>query len=408
MSARSRILDALAARGTLTAAEAESLLGVPLPSARRALGDLKRLGKVVAARSGRMYVYALRGKEDALRARETPLDAERIIKDLRAELARLRTQEVDAAWVRRAIGHLTDIDYAIPEWVAAQPKAHAPGTPVLVLSDLHWGERVDSAEMGGLNGYNLAVARARLKEVVTTASELFLAHLRHDDTYPGIVVLLGGDLISGSIHEELLATNEVEMMAQVRDVIEHLGAALRFLAGEFGRVDVWGVPGNHGRITKRNRAKGKAHTSFDWLVCQMLELLLKDDERVSCHFPVAPDVTLRVAGHTIRLTHGDSFIGGDGIIGPIGPIMRGDVRKRHSAVLTPLREGYDILVCGHHHTFIANRRLVVNGTLKGHDEYGGMRLLPYEPPIQVAFTVHERLGINWLMPIIASPFSELW
>jgi len=59
----------------------------------------------------------------------------------------------------------------------------------------------------------------------------------------------------------------------------------------------------------------------DWGIYQMLErflLDLKDEIVFNC--PPARDLTYSVEGHRYRLTHGDQFRGGDGIIGPLGPI----------------------------------------------------------------------------------------
>ena len=88
--------------------------------------------------------------------------------------------------------------------------------------------------------------------------------------YPGIVAALGGDMISGNIHEELQTTNEINTMPTVLDLFGKLAPALKRLADVFGRVFVPCVSGNHGRDTKKIWAKDRNHTSFDWLLYCLL------------------------------------------------------------------------------------------------------------------------------------------
>jgi hypothetical protein len=59
------------------------------------------------------------------------------------------------------------------------------------------------------------------------------------------------------------------------------------------------------------------------------------------------DVHYRVYGLRFLLNHGDMLgvRGGDGIIGAIGPIMRGEIKKSGQSASLGLE--YDILVMGH-------------------------------------------------------------
>jgi len=241
--------------------------------------------------------------------------------------------------------------------------------------------------------------------VVETAIDLFQRHLRHGK-YPGIVLLLGGDIVSGYIHEELRATNEAEIMESVLDAVEHLSAACRALADAFGVVHVWGVPGNHGRTSPKPRFKQYAHTSFDWLIYQLISKVAGGDRRIAHHLHDGRECLIEVEGWKVRMMHGDQFRGGDGIIGPIGPVTRGDVKRRYSGALAG--DQHDLLVVGHHHRAIWNRTCIVNGSLKGYDEYAAGNVYPFEPPIQMAWTMHRRLGVNWIMPIVAPKCRELW
>lgn len=166
-------------------------------------------------------------------------DPQTIISNLQAELAEAKshaaTADVMREWVDTAKLALNELN--IPKWVESPKMTGAPGVPTLQLSDLHWGEVVKPSQIGGVNEFNLTIARRRLETVVKGAVRLARI-VSPDMKYPGIVVQLLGDCISGNIHEELQATNEINTMPTVLDLYRHLVPALRLLADTFGHVFV--------------------------------------------------------------------------------------------------------------------------------------------------------------------------
>ena len=293
-----------------------------------------------------------------------------------------------------------------PSWSQSGsiPKS-SPGTPVLFLSDIHAGEVVNSAEVMGKNIYNWDIMVKRFDTVFSTAVELLNKHLALPK-YDGIVIPLGGDLVSGEIHEELKETNDRSVLECTFDLSEILAGHLKRMADIFGRVYVPGVPGNHGRMDRKPRAKGYVATNADYHTYRQIARLLKDDKRFEFNFPLSRDVRFDVAGRRFLLTHGDQFRGGDGMIGPIGPIMRGDVKKRTNAALGLAKDQeYDTLLCGHWHTTIMLPSLIVNGSLKGLDEYAMGLNVRQEHPSQMLFTVHPKHGVTWYIPIHAYPYT---
>ncbi len=279
----------------------------------------------------------------------------------------------------------------------------APGVPLLFLSDIHYGEVVVPEQVFHSNQYDPTICAARLQEIARTSAELLKQHLAHP-SYPGIVLALGGDLISGSIHEELADTDAVPPLVQAREIAALVADVVAFLVEEFGEVWLYGVPGNHGRTTRKPRTKGYAQYSLDWLAYKLLEDWLsareKYRDRVHCHFPPSRDLTFSLENRVFRLTHGDQFKGGDSLIGPLGPVLRGDARKRVTDSLMPGRpEQYDTMLVGHFHQLWLSNRVIVNGSVKGYDEYALQIGAPWEAPAQALLTVHPKHGITWLMPV---------
>ena len=276
----------------------------------------------------------------------------------------------------------------------------APGSPMLFISDIHYGETVDPTQVFHTNEYNCEIAKRRLEHTFEMAVTLLKQHLAHPD-YPGITLVLGGDMISGSLHEDIAVSDEIQPIDQAFEVAGIISAGVEFLAREFPMVSVYGVPGNHGRITRKPWAKFYAQQNLDWAAYKAIRLGCAQLDNVALNFPAARDVTFTVANRSFRLTHGDQFRGGDGVIGAIGPIIRGDMKKRVTASLMPGQpEQYDTLLCGHFHQLVMMPRVIVNGSVKGYDEFALSINVPWEPPQQALWVVHPRHGVVWYMPVM--------
>lgn len=321
---------------------------------------------------------------------------------LEIECKRLKGLAVSESMVREEILKIAHAKPPVPKWVTDPrhtPKG-SPGVPTLFASDWHWGEHVFPEQIGGVNSFDLPIAHARVRTMIANTVDLLKRHMVCPE-YPGIVFALGGDMFSGDIHEELSRTNEQPMMPLVLDLYGVLIWAIRELATEFGSVFLPCVTGNHSRTTRKPVAKGRNATNFDWLLYQLLDKAFEDDPRVHFLIPDGPDALYRVYGHRYLLTHGDQFRGGDGMIGALGPIIRGDHKKRSRNA--QVGHEYDTLMLGHWHQLIQMQRLIVNGSLKGYDEYAHANNFGYEAPRQALWITHPGRGITFQMPIGVEP-----
>lgn len=327
-------------------------------------------------------------------------DPATVIADLRRQLEEAKTEATTADVLREYVGtvklHTEGLE--LPKWVSEPKKSKAPGVPKLMLSDLHWGEMVRASQIGGVNSYNLTIARRRLATVIETTIALCRI-LDPNMSYPGIVIPLGGDMISGNIHDELAASNELNTMPTLLDLYGHLVPAIRLMADIFGNVFLPCVSGNHDRDTKKIWSKDRNHTSFGWLLYQFLAAAFAEDKRVKFYIPDGSDALYRIYGTRYLLTHGDQFRGGDGIIGPLGPVTRGEQKKntRNAAV----GQDYDVMEFGHFHKRMLTARLRGNGSLKGYDEYAADNNFGFEPASQNFWMTHPDHGITFDAPVYA-------
>lgn len=264
----------------------------------------------------------------------------------------------------------------IPEWVT-KPRDCVRGkpafeVPVTIWCDWHLGERVEPAEVNGFNAYNMEVAEERIERLVTTTIKL--ATRNHNASYPGAVVNLGGDFVSGGLHPELKATDDEEVIPASIRAIDLIAGGLSRMADTFGQLYVPAVCGNHGRATAKPEFKRYYRKNFDWLIVRMLQKHFENDKRIRFDVRPSNDVFYRVYGERYLLQHGDMLgvKGGDGIIGAIGPIMRGETKKAGQSSILGLP--FDKLLIGHWHQRLWLPRVTCGNTIKGFDEYAKNQL----------------------------------
>jgi hypothetical protein len=329
---------------------------------------------------------------------------ERQLEDLRRQLssAKAERDEAEAAYERaaRELQLMLKLDgqkSAPPAWTVKAPKAGKHhGTPWLLLSDLHLDEVVNPAEVGGVNAFNRKIAELRLRATFANAVTVTRDYWT-GITYDGIVVPLAGDLYSGDIHEELSQTNEDTILGSILHWTDHLAAGLLLLAEEFGKVHVPVVVGNHSRRTRKPRAKFRARDNFDWFTGHLLARMLAGDKRITFDVSDAADAFVQSYGQRVCITHGDQATGGSGIGGIWPPLMRLDARKR--ARQAAIAQPYDLLIMGHWHTLTWGPSFIVNGSLKGLDEYAAINNFGFEPPQQALWLMTPEHGRTWQAPV---------
>lgn len=332
------------------------------------------------------------------------------IRQLESSAIAQAKEDFNAEYIKRKIVKLADGEINIPNWVIRKPKGHnVTGIPTLLASDWHWGEVVDPAQVGGVNEYNLAIAQERARAFIETSIDL-LKNRFNNPKYEGVVFALGGDMFSGNIHEELATTNDMEVMPCVLDLWGTLVWCIEVLADEFGKVFVPCVSGNHGRNTHKIQNKNRNYTNFDWLLYQFLNKRFEHDKRVTFFIPDGSDAYYQVYGYKYLLTHGDQFRGGDGVIGCLGAIIRGDHKKRSRNA--QIDQEYDTMLIGHFHQLIQLQRLIVNGSLKGYCEYAYTNNFGFEPPRQALWITHPLHGITFSCPVNvdrkSKPINTTW
>jgi hypothetical protein len=309
---------------------------------------------------------------------------------------KLEREEETAAAIREQIWKIAAHSPEPPEWLFRSKQSNNRGMPVLFGSDWHYGEVVNPDEIGGVNEFNSTIAAKRIKRMTETCISLAFDHMGNSKAkYPGLVLVYGGDMISGDIHEELMASNDKTPVQCVNELTDLMGAQIETLATKFGRIHVPCVTGNHGRTTKKMRFKGRVYTSYEWNIYCNLQRDFRRNKHVTFQIPNQTDARFNVYGHRYLLTHGDTLgvKGGDGIIGALGPIRRGEIKIRNAE--SQIDNDFDTIMMGHWHQYITLPGLIVNNSLKGFDEFARSALrAPYSRPSQALHFTHPEHGIT--------------
>jgi hypothetical protein len=325
------------------------------------------------------------------------------VRQLERELKEIKKEQDTAEAIREKIYGLAAQTPKPPKWIDSKRLTIGhPGVPMTMWSDWHWGEVVNRVEVGGVNAFNRTIAKQRLRTLVDSTIDFAFNHMVKPE-YPGIVICLAGDFFTGTIHDDLRETNEGFVFQILSELQDQMAAAITRMADAFGRVFIVAVVGNHGRTTLRPRTKGRVYENYEWnLYCQ-LERYFRGDRRVQFMIPGEIDAFFSVLGHKFLLTHGDALgvKGGDGIIGALGPIARGTIKVGRSEA--QIGRDFDTLLMGQWHTYIPHGdalAAVVNGTLKGYDEFARLVLrVPYARPSQAIWFIHARHGFTIQAPL---------
>lgn len=281
----------------------------------------------------------------------------------------------------------------LPPPAVNRKKSASSHEMVALLSDAHFSEVVDPRIAMGLE-YNEDIATrrlARFRDVIIRYKQL------RETSYPiqKLTVAVLGDMLSGDIHEELEITNESPMpvaLVKLAYLLHDMGLSLR---REFDDVEFVFIPGNHPRLSRKPRFKNKTTTNWEYVLGKFVEALAQKSYKVTV--PLAMVYVHKVFGHRIGMSHGDavksnSFAG----------IPFYGMRQRREAIQALMRHlgqpGIDFLLMGHFHqpTILegTDSTIIINGALKGGDEYSLGTYLSSNNPVQYLLTFHEKHGLT--------------
>ncbi len=251
---------------------------------------------------------------------------------------------------------------------------------LLLASDWHAGEVVDSSQVSGINEFNWAVLQERVSAVVKGV----LSFAAMTPNMHKLTIGWLGDMVNGIIHEEIVASNEMPVAEQCVMVGELMAQAVMELAPHIEHIHNAGVAGNHAR-TKAAHASVNVFDSWDWVAYHLARLRTMHLANVTWDLPKSGTCILPVGGKRLMLFHGDGIK--SSMVGfPAGGVARraNELQAQFAARGEPI----DMLACGHFHDpqLMGLGRVLVNGSLVGMNEYGAKNYGGGAKPCQLLAT----------------------
>lgn len=322
-----------------------------------------------------------RDAAEILRARADAATRARQAAEFESMAGHVRTLEAE----REALRAIRD-SKPLPPIVAAPRKASkSEVVPLILLSDWHVEEHVDKSKMHGTNEYTLAIAKRRSEIFFESALKLTKA-AGSTSRVARVAVGLQGDFISGSIHDELMETNQLGPGPAAAYARQLLARGIKhWLASTGLEFDFYCVGGNHGRMTHKTRISTIAENSLEVF---MYEFLASDLQSERARFHIAPGDECYAdifQDYRVRFIHGDQ-IGYQGGVGGISiPLNKWTLRANQTI-------NANLTVLGHFHQARADRDWLCNGSLIGPSPYSKRFGFAPERPKQQFALIHATRG----------------
>lgn len=273
---------------------------------------------------------------------------------------------------------------------------------LLILSDWHAYERVESEQVYGLNEYNADVMGRRVWRVVSSVRSIADKMRAGGWRFPRLTVAANGDFISGTIHEVEKHSDAPDVMRAAIGCGLLLAESLRDLAASFEAVEVFGVSGNHGRLPDRRKVHQKEPArNWDYLIYTIAEIALRDVKAVKFYLPNSYSAVYELEGWRFAQNHGHDIRQWNQI--PFYGINRQVTGL--NALLTARGQPIHYFLYSHFHNpgSIASPggEYFVNGSLIGGTEFSVNSMGRADRPCQWLLGVHRDHGVTHRWPVYA-------
>lgn len=253
---------------------------------------------------------------------------------------------------------------------------------VVCLSDLHAGIEVQN----WWNTYNTKILKQRLHKYLDEICEIQKLHqckICH--------IVLGGDQVSGLIHNNLRLQNNENVVEQLKIAVTYIGEFIYELQNWFEEINIHSVSGNHSRLSanKDDHLKGE---ELDDIIPFCLKLQFANNDKIHICDSVAQKIDTTI---TTFVTRGDKRF----------YVVHGDKDSPSNVVKNlTLISGVkpDGIIMGHrHHNAYDtehNVKIIQCGCVVGTDDYCVDKRISGEPE-QCVFITSENRTVKCLYDV---------
>lgn len=252
-------------------------------------------------------------------------------------------------------------------------------TATLALSDLHLTENVKWEDSNGINVYNSIIASNRLYVLAQKVKSILGRHMAMY-TLEEMVIFLLGDIINGTIHPEMLRTNDLTNEAAVILAARLLKMFLQEIGTLNLKTRVLAKHGNHPRTSLKMPTKSQATTNYDWVVYEMLRDIIDSDPTLRDQFSMTVETGqishAKIYDWNYVYEHGIDVKSGaeESFEDRVRALFDDPVYRQATGYKGP---AFDQIVIGNMHKPKFLERTIVNGSITGQNELGqSWRLKP--------------------------------
>jgi hypothetical protein len=322
---------------------------------------------------------------------------------LKSELGDYKTKYTEALKLIEAqehqLGWLTAIREGVDTTYRITPReglGTSEVTPIVLASDWHSEEIVKSAQVNGLNEFNLDIFDQRCEKFWQGALRL-IRMFNKDVKITTVVLGLLGDFITGQIHgAENAENNALTPIDAIINVQNRIIGGMDFLLGHspYEFVVVCKV-GNHSRTTLKVRSASENGHSLESMMYVHLANYYRNEPRIK--FVIDDGYFTYVdIYHTVNRFHHGHAIQYQGGVGGLYIPAKKAVAQWNKA----RRADRDYF--GHFHQHLNDTDFTCNGSLIGYNSFGLRIKGSFEVPQQALVMVDKKRGYTGKWPILLS------
>jgi hypothetical protein len=263
---------------------------------------------------------------------------------------------------------------------------------VLLFSDWHYGQLVKAVEVGGFAEYSPVIAKLRLERLAAAIIRVLEYHPNKPDE---LVIAALGDMVDGSVLRGNQQSNiEFGVCRQVIEAVELIADFIILLSGHFPRIRIYGVYGNHARLTP-NPKDAPPQENFDLLMYHFIKQRLGTLKDIHLEYTEAQHMIVEVKKRNLWLEHGDTVKGWAGY-----PYYGADREKNNvMSILSMFKEQANYMLMGHHHRLSCFNDILTNGSFVGGDLFSIGKLRRMGVAEQMLLAINEVHGLVWMRPL---------
>ena len=320
-----------------------------------------------------------------------------------AEIKSLKRQIEEAVKDYEELSDLYDISlalktqdissYRIPT-IEANNSVKSEATAIVQLSDTHFGKIILPSTVNGLNEHNPDIAKKRMDCLAENLIKMVRKE-RSEVKIDTLVLGLGGDFMENDmLHDHSQKATAFSQMQEIVFAKEMLHKFIKTVAenGNFKKIMIPCVRGNHSRTTKKMNSTIDYLTNFE----SLLYNLLKQDFNDSLFDWYAPDSDIcefKVYDKKIRSLHGWQVKSGGGIGGLTIPLNKYILRLDQISKC-------DYNLMHHYHSLsYPTANCTLNGSLCGYDTFAMQIGASFQKPMQSFQLLDKQRGFTIKAPL---------